>query len=174
MPPMMSIRKMMSTAHNNNNDDDDAGEPEQILNVSDDTRTSPGTATETTPASTSTERKRSPIPCRDAEIQKAVKFWNHPSLIAIPTQEKINYLKAKGLSDLDIHQVWEKLVNNDHDHDSTHRYHDTGRAMGENQRGVPTCNPILVGPSRAPYHWAIPQRPRSTPTALPGRRRRRL
>jgi hypothetical protein len=70
------------------------------------------TASETNTASSGSHRNHG----RDSEIiEKAIKFWNHPSLSSIPTQEKINYLKSKGLSDDDIHQVWEKLVD-DNDH----------------------------------------------------------
>lgn len=46
----------------------------------------------------------------EEEINKAIKFWKHPSLASVSSQEKIEYLKSKGLSADDIHLLWDKLV----------------------------------------------------------------
>ena len=47
------------------------------------------------------------------KIRKGVAFWNHPGLHNIPTEEKRSYLKERqGLTDSQIHQVWEGIANN--------------------------------------------------------------
>ncbi len=44
-------------------------------------------------------------------IQKAVAFWNHPSLQDVPSSEKRLYLQEQqGLTNAQIHQVWEEIV----------------------------------------------------------------
>lgn len=45
-----------------------------------------------------------------ADIQKALRFWTHSSMATVPAEEKIQYLKSRGLSKEDIHQVWERLA----------------------------------------------------------------
>ena len=52
-------------------------------------------------------------PDMEEEILKAVKFWKHPSLTTIPSKEKMEYLKSRGLSETDIHVVWEKVSEDD-------------------------------------------------------------
>jgi hypothetical protein len=44
------------------------------------------------------------------EIEKAIRFWRHPSMQNVPAEEKIQYLYSRGLNKEDIHQVWERLT----------------------------------------------------------------
>ncbi len=44
-------------------------------------------------------------------IQKALTFWNHPSLKDVPSSEKRLYLQEQqGLTNAQIHKVWEEVV----------------------------------------------------------------
>jgi hypothetical protein len=44
-------------------------------------------------------------------IQKAIAFWNHPALRDVPFTEKRSYLhEQQGLTDAQIHKVWEEMV----------------------------------------------------------------
>ena len=44
-------------------------------------------------------------------IEKAMKFWNHPSLSNVSSEEKCNYLRNQcGLTEKQIHHVWEQMM----------------------------------------------------------------
>ena len=47
-----------------------------------------------------------------AAIDKGVRFWTHPSLLQVSADEKMQYLRSRGLSENEIHRVWEKVVDN--------------------------------------------------------------
>jgi hypothetical protein len=52
-------------------------------------------------------------------IERAVTFWNHPSLAGVSSEEKCNYLRKQcGLSEKQIHQVWEQMMM-EHDNNCT-------------------------------------------------------
>jgi len=54
-----------------------------------------------------------------SRIQKAAKFWKHPSMTSVPASEKMEYLKAKGYSTEEIHQMWDHLVSETTDETET-------------------------------------------------------
>lgn len=61
--------------------------------------------------------REEPLPKPDealeANIQKAIRFWNHPSLANISSEEKRGFLHAKGVTDAEIHKAWERIMEND-------------------------------------------------------------
>lgn len=54
------------------------------------------TATATPPTSTS--------------IEQAIKFWHSPALAGVNPDDKLVYLKSKGLGEADIHQMWDQIM----------------------------------------------------------------
>jgi len=72
-----------------------------------------------------------------ADIEKAVKFWKHPSLTSVPAEEKIQYLHARGLSEEDIHQVWEKLVDEEDTSSIVPPPQEQQQALQQQQRTLP-------------------------------------
>jgi hypothetical protein len=46
----------------------------------------------------------------EEKIDKALKFWNHPSLQNITSEEKRVYLRERGITDAQIHKAWERMV----------------------------------------------------------------
>ena len=50
-----------------------------------------------------------------ANIAKAKRFWNHPSLRHLPTEHKFAYLHRKGVSDDEIHKAWDQIVSSEED-----------------------------------------------------------
>ncbi|KAL3945786.1 MAG: hypothetical protein SGBAC_000175 [Bacillariaceae sp.] len=49
----------------------------------------------------------------EANIEKAIRFWNHPSLANISSEDKRGYLHAKGVSDAEIYNAWERMEQTD-------------------------------------------------------------
>jgi hypothetical protein len=68
-------------------------------------------------------------------IEKAVTFWNHPSLAGVSSEEKCNYLRKQcGLSEKQIHQVWEQMTTTmmmERDNNSTNN---NGRMTSQQQQ----------------------------------------
>jgi len=46
----------------------------------------------------------------EIKIAKAVRFWKHPSLKDVPTEQKRLYLNEKGITDSQIHQAWDRIL----------------------------------------------------------------
>ena len=46
----------------------------------------------------------------EANIQKAIRFWRHPSLTEIPSDQKQQYLRERGVTDEEIHKAWERIA----------------------------------------------------------------
>lgn len=46
----------------------------------------------------------------EANIRKAIRFWRHPSLTAIPSDQKRQYLNERGVTDDEIHTAWERIA----------------------------------------------------------------
>ncbi|CAJ1966961.1 unnamed protein product [Cylindrotheca closterium] len=64
------------------------------------------------------DREEPPLPQpmeeeSEANIETAIRFWNHPSLANISSADKRSYLHAKGVSDAEIHKAWERIVERD-------------------------------------------------------------
>ena len=50
----------------------------------------------------------------ESNIEKAVRFWNHPSLLEIPSDQKLLYLKERGVTQEEVHQAWERIAEQQH------------------------------------------------------------
>lgn len=54
----------------------------------------------------------------DIKIKKAVRFWKHPSLRDIPADQKRTYLLGRGVSEKQIHEAWERILEGSDNDDS--------------------------------------------------------
>lgn len=59
------------------------------------------------------EPLQNPSEQSEANIITAIRFWNHPSLANVSSEDKRSYLHAKGVSDAEIHKAWERIVETD-------------------------------------------------------------
>ena len=76
-------------------------------------------------------------------IQKAVAFWNHPSLQDVPSSEKRLYLQEQqGLTNTQIHKVWEEIV---------------GAPLPDNNISNNISNSNHRPPATAPQHYSAHQ-----------------
>jgi hypothetical protein len=46
----------------------------------------------------------------EANIEKAIRFWQHPSLMDIPSDQKRQYLNERGVTDEEIHKAWQRIA----------------------------------------------------------------
>lgn len=85
-----------------------------------------------------------------AAIDKGVRFWTHPSLLQVSADEKMQYLRSRGLSEDEIHRVWEKVVDNTNQQTvaSPQPLH-----QPEQPRSVPVTSPTPYNPPPT-YHEA--------------------
>mmetsp|Transcript_2430 Transcript_2430/g.5655 ORF Transcript_2430/g.5655 Transcript_2430/m.5655 type:complete len:551 (-) Transcript_2430:64-1716(-) len=77
-----------------------------------------------------------PMEESEANIEKAIRFWNHPSVANISSEDKRSYLHAKGVSDAEIYKAWERIVEMDVP---------IGSSTNNNSGGVnPATNPVAA------------------------------
>lgn len=46
----------------------------------------------------------------ESNIAKAIRLWKHPSLRDIPMEQKRAFLQGKGVTDAQIHQAWDRIM----------------------------------------------------------------
>eukprot|EP00980_Cylindrotheca_fusiformis_P018501 scaffold6124_cov122-Cylindrotheca_fusiformis.AAC.20 len=56
------------------------------------------------------EEPQKPNGVTEENIQKAIRFWCHPSLAGIPSDQKRHYLKERGVTDSEIYKAWERIA----------------------------------------------------------------
>ena len=49
----------------------------------------------------------------EANIEKTIRFWSHPALRSIPSDQKRSYLHERGVTDSQISKAWERIAEND-------------------------------------------------------------
>ena len=85
----------------------------------------------------------------EENVKKAVRFWKHPSLRDIPTDQKRAYLHEKGVTDAQIHEAWERIVEEDEKSDVT--------TAGISNSAIPSSQPSL--PQQSQTHYSTPTNP---------------
>ena len=79
-------------------------------------KTNQGTLGNSEPGSTkesTIELKNEAVNGIDEEnVGKAIRFWTHPSLRDISSEEKLAYLHERGISKSQIQKAWEKIAEN--------------------------------------------------------------
>lgn len=89
----------------------------------------------------------------EAAIDKGVRFWTHPSLLQVSPDEKMQYLRSRGLSEDEIHRVWEKVV--DTTNQQTVASGQQPLHQPEQSRSVPATSPTPY--NSPPPYYEMPQ-----------------
>ena len=79
------------------------------------TATDTATSSKQGEPSPAAETKIVPDPDEQEKIDKAIKFWSHPSLHNVSSEEKRAFLHGQGLNDAQIHRAWEKMISDESD-----------------------------------------------------------
>ena len=66
----------------------------------------------------------------EENVRKAIRFWTHPSLQEIPSEEKLAYLRDRGLSKSEIQTAWERIAEESANDDN-------GACMGSSHAEIP-------------------------------------
>jgi hypothetical protein len=93
----------------------------------------------------------------EANIEKAIRFWKHPSLLDVPTNQKREYLHERGVSDAQIHKAWERIAEepstpeNSNLQNKNNSIQNTSPASQANPlAGAPAAQPSYRGPTQSP------------------------
>lgn len=95
----------------------------------------------------------------EAKIQKAIRFWKHPSMQTIPENQKRVYLYEKGVTDAQIHKAWERILDEKDDGSSS-------AAAEANRTTMTTANNPSPPTAAAPSRWP-PSSPQPNPYPQP-------
>lgn len=91
---------------------------------------------------------------QEGKIATAIRFWKHPSLRDIPIEQKRHYLHGKGITDEQIHQAWDRILEQDDSNISTEFPSSTIALPGElsTMRSFPSSATHLQASTRDPIH----------------------
>jgi hypothetical protein len=81
----------------------------------------------------------------EANIEKAIRFWKHPSLRDVPTDQKREYLHERGVTDAQIHKAWGRIAEEptpDNNNNNNHQNNNTNQNQNNNvQATAPASQP---------------------------------
>jgi hypothetical protein len=92
----------------------------------------------------------------EANIEKALRFWKHPSLLDVPTDQKREYLHERGVSDAQIHKAWERIAeeptsdNNNLQNKNSSVQAPAPASQPNPLAGAPAAQPSYPNPTQSP------------------------
>ncbi|KAG7346457.1 PUB domain containing protein [Nitzschia inconspicua] len=86
----------------------------------------------------------------EQKIEKAIQFWNHPSLQNVTSEEKRAYLHKRGLTDDLIHKAWDRMLERQQQIPSNNNNKYDNYDTVPNNPSVPSPNNNNLPPNQRP------------------------